>query len=231
MKTLLKIAILAISLGIISVIYTGCQEENPGPNPVTMMATAGPNGVIEPNGQTLLMPGDTMTFKIKANTNYKIKFVKVDNVLLEGINYPAKFNYKFKASSRGLIIETEFVHDDIVLMIKSPWYEKLREIYKNDTYQYGFILTKTELDYENTFSLNDPSNKYQIFEPGNPDSLGDCYWDYISKDRTIIFFRGDEKIQAIILELTKTSFVYKEELRSYPDGTIDYCKRTFWRAE
>ena len=91
----------------------GCEElpvVPPGELPVenkmvTITATAGDNGTIEPSGVSEIKLGNSMIYFIKPDTNYDIMSIKVD-----GVEQPIDDTFEFKNVLFNRNINVEFVY-------------------------------------------------------------------------------------------------------------------------
>ena len=89
-----------VLLMIICILFWGCDKETI--YTITSSSTSG--GTIIPYGKTLVVPGDSITYKINATEAHAIKSIKVDDVV-----QPISEVYKFENVMSNHEINVEFI--------------------------------------------------------------------------------------------------------------------------
>ncbi|MDD3032086.1 MAG: right-handed parallel beta-helix repeat-containing protein [Atribacterota bacterium] len=106
MKKNYYLAVIPVLLFVLLLFFTACEGFFPNQEPIshTITASHGEHGIIEPAGEIVVTEGESQSFKITADTNYKISDVTVDDKSIGAVS-----EYTFTDVSQDHTISASFL--------------------------------------------------------------------------------------------------------------------------
>lgn len=208
----------------------GCKEEPlPLKKVVTIEAIASQGGVIEPKGITEIILSDpnqvyTKTYKFIADKDYQILSVEVDGVkqpISESYTFQLKFSDVYSHFSK---IKVDFIHNDVLLITKAPWFLNSLETRLDDEIESYLILNEEQKSDIIYFRLDGTTS---TFHKGETKAFGNYYWVYLD-NRFIKIGTETSRVDSLtefffrISNLSLLSRMEKSDTATTPIGGPNY---------